>query len=506
MKPKIALVEAPAVRIVDGSGKDHHMVRTKEATGKHFLGASLLAGGFEVEIMDMRRPNVEWGYEQVEWAGRTMTSLAKGLKLTDLEPKAFDVWGLTCNYQIQQTLVCELVKYISPHRPVVVGGVDASLQPEPYLAAGATLVVHTRDGAANLAAVDFVLGRQPRVPLNGVILKDGTSLKQTSFLHPELWPLSPIELIKSTLGYEYWEGEYNVWPLSHLNIYPQATWLGDYGCDRGCDFCGTPLFWKNAKLGAGGRRELSNIYKYMSPERVLAWVRLLKEAGAKSIISLSDQFLGRVLFGEEGRKEAMAICQGFRDLGLSFYWPNGSNELQKMTRGHGLSKDTTPDEELIHALYDWNGVKGCFHAYIPAERPVEGKEAYAKLLPLNTHKEVVRQIVRAGTPSLTYGCIIGLKDDGAKEMQALYDYVLWFKEELKSINPKLIFWLAPFCIRPIPGTGQYLTLEKHRLLHPHPTMRGAYGTPMPTMHLRAEEIAEWQQRFLELSDEPKWQW
>ncbi len=59
-------------------------------------------------------------------------------------------------------------------------------------------------------------------------------------------------------------------------------------------------------------------------------------------------------------------------------WPNGL-ELRKTTLGAGRnyeSSDLRPDEELIEALFCWDGKVGCPLAYIPAERPVFGREAY----------------------------------------------------------------------------------------------------------------------------------
>ena len=62
----------------------------------------------------------------------------------------------------------------------------------------------------------------------------------------------------------------------------------------------------------------------------------------------------------------------------------GSLELRKATLGRGFNRQDTdlrPDEELIQAVWGWDGRRGVFHAYIPAERPLAGRENYAKLLP-----------------------------------------------------------------------------------------------------------------------------
>ena len=127
----------------------------------------------------------------------------------------------------------------------------------------------------------------------------------------------------------------------------------DIGCDRKCDFCQTPTY--------------GNGYKQMTPERLLQWAEVQKEAGAQAISMTSDQFLARVLW-KGGREQILEACRGLRDMDLAFFWPNGL-ELRKATIGRGFNREGTdlrPDEELINALRGWDGGTGCGHAFIPA--------------------------------------------------------------------------------------------------------------------------------------------
>jgi len=63
--------------------------------------------------------------------------------------------------------------------------------------------------------------------------------------------------------------------------------------------------------------------------------------------------------------------KSIRGQGFSIIWPNGL-ELKKTTRGRGINRkegmDLTPDEELINALWGWDGKVGFYLAYVPAER------------------------------------------------------------------------------------------------------------------------------------------
>jgi len=174
----------------------------------------------------------------------------------------------------------------------------------------------------------------------------------------------------------------------------------------------------------------------MSPERVLQWLELQKEAGARVIVNVADQFLGRVV-RKEGRTEVLEIMKSIRDLGFAIVWPNGL-EFKKTTLGRGINRkegmDFRPDEELIEALWGWDGKVGCHFAYLPAERPVFGRENYTKLLPWQEHCEVMKTIVRTGIPYVRYGVIIGFADDNDETLSRLEEAIWGLYEDLITIN------------------------------------------------------------------------
>lgn len=273
-------------------------------------------------------------------------------------------------------------------------------------------------------------------------------------------------------------------------ILPVGSVIPDLGCDRTCDFCQTPTY----KLG----------YRRMTPQRTLEWVALLKEAGARAIYSSSDQFLGRVLFGEAGRQEILDIVNRLREMELPISWNNGL-ELKKATRGHGRGRDTEdflPDEELVEAVWGWDGHVGCNYAYIPAERPVVGSQAYAKLLPWQQHVEMMSAIVRTGIPHIDYGVIVGLPDDSHQSLLHLEEALLELVQHLMSINPLLKFQVNPLAICPFPGTPQRQNIEQLGLLRfTDPTILGNWWTPSAdTRYLSYEEVSQWQSRLLKIGE------
>ena len=322
-----------------------------------------------------------------------------------------------------------LIKHLTRGgRPIIVGGSDSLADPQPYLLAGANAIVLDKSGAANWPIIEHVLGRSPREELNQVILANGTqfpkqlrSSKHIRPMSPEDWPIPSINTFKQCFGTTYWNYDFPAELLPVGSIFP------DLGCDRQCDFCLTPTY----RVG----------YRAMSPERALEWFALQKKAGAGAVSILSDQFLGHLLWTEK-RKEILEIMKGVRKMELPIHWPNGL-ELRKATLGRGFKNaDITPDEELIEALWGWDGKVGCYHAYIPGERPVFGTNAYAKLLPWQEHRAILRSIVRSGVQAITYGIIIGLPDDNQENLLYLEGALSELCQELTEINPSLRFELV----------------------------------------------------------------
>ena len=367
-------------------------------------------------------------------AAEPLTKAYVGLRIDALDPLQFDVWGITCNFSQHREVACMAIRHLtSKGRPVIVGGSDAIAEPGDYLRAGAALIVTDKSGGANRSAIEYVLGRCPRSELAGVLLPDGTvGAKWMKPMDPQDWPLPSLEVARACIGTDYWSAEF---PQHLLGI---GSVFSDIGCDRKCDFCQTPNY------GVG--------YKRMSPKRVIEWLARQKEAGAGSVIGSSDQFLGRVLW-DGGREEVLEIMQGVRDLDLAMLWPNGL-ELRKATRGRGFNRagtDLTPDEELINAVWGWDGRRGTFHAYMPAECPLTGRENYAKLLPWQEHCELMRAVVRSGLPALSYGIIIGFEDETEDSLLRLEEAIHYLHDDLTRINPELIFQVSSFAISPIPG-------------------------------------------------------
>lgn len=480
----VGLVELPEIALYDRAGTSRATVRSGSALiSKQVLMSNLEAGGFDVRLYNLKQGDDEVEYGSVRWKGADLAKVYVGRAIAAVCPSDCDVWGITCNFSQHRNVARLLIAHLrAGGRPVIVGGSDAIAEPQTYLAAGASAVVTDKSGGSNWAIIDHLTGRAPRGSLAGAILAEGQpSPAAARPSHPQDWPLPSPEVVAACLGTEYWSSYFPE------RLLPIGSVFTDIGCDRRCDFCQTPDY----RLG----------YKYMSPEVAISWMAAQRAAGAGCVIGSSDQFLARLLW-KGGREEVLEIMRGLREQELAVLWANGL-ELRKATRGRGLSRsdtDLSPDEELIRALWGWDGAVGCYHAFIPAERPLQGRENYAKLLPWQEHVALLKAIVSTGVPTLTYGVIIGFEDDDHRSLGLLEEGVASLHDELMALNPALQFQIAPFSLSPIPGTPQGKRFRESGLLRfDDPEIFGGLWTPCAdTRHLSYAEVSDWQIRLLKI--------
>jgi hypothetical protein len=486
---KIGLVELPYLYLLDPDGNNWVELNDSPLISKQILMANLLAGGFDVELFNLKEGSDEEELGTVQWKGMTLRKVIKGRRISSLDPHACDAWGVTNNFTMYREMTCRLVKHLATgKKPVVMGGSDVLAEPKPYFQAGADVIVIDKSGAANWSIFDYVLGKEQRSPLSGVIFADGRQYSKTLHpLHPQEWELPPIKVARACLGTtsEFLE------PDEAASLLPIGSTIADIGCDRTCSFCQTPTY----RTG----------YLRMTPQRTLEWCWRQKEAGAKSITLESDQFLGRVLFGDEGRQEVLDIVNQLREWELPVSWPNGI-EIRKATQGRGHDRnpdDLLPDQEMVEAMWGWDGKVGCFYAYIPAERPFIGRQNYKKLLPWQQHRQMLRSIVRAGVPNISYGIIVGLPDDDEDSLLYLEEAIHELHSELKAINPKLNFFAVPNNILPIPGTPQTQSLRESGLIRfEDPSIQGNFWTAScDTHHLSYSQVSDWQMRLLKVGND-----
>ncbi|MCP4346406.1 MAG: radical SAM protein [Desulfobacterales bacterium] len=475
---KIGLIELPSINLYDSDGNDWTTFRNDywPMCSKQVLISNLRDGGFDVELVNLKKGDETVEFGSVRWKGTDITKTYYGRKIEDLNHGEYDCWGITVNLSMDREVACMLIKHLAAGgKPVVVGGSGAIADPETYIHAGASAVVLDKSGAVNCSIIDYVLGNPLRQKLGKVMLANGSlPSAKISVMSPDVWPLPSVSLARECMGDTGYAGD---------EFMPSGVLVADIGCDRNCDFCQTSSY----KLG----------YHSMSPETLLRWFEIQKEAGAKSVGIWSDQFAGRLLRAG-GRDEIFMLMKRIRELEVPVSWENGL-ELKKLTLGHGLpdNNDLRPDNELIDTMLRWDGKNGACAIYIPAERPIFGRENYQKLLPWREHCEMIRTIVRTGVPYINYGVIIGFPDESSETLSALEEALHELSQEVMSINPSLKFRITLSTLCPIPGTPQYINMRKSGLLRfDDPSLWGFLTPVIDTHHLSYEEISDWLIRLL----------
>ncbi len=478
---KIGLIELPALRLYDSQGNRwmSHRKDYPPLGSKQVLISGLQEGGFDAHLINLKKGDKTTEFGNVRWKGTDLTKAYSGTKIEDIDYGEYDCWGITVNMSTDREIACMLIKHLAPGgKPIVVGGSDAIATPETYIRAGAAAVVLDKSGAVNCSVFDHVLGNPPRQELGKVMLADGTRPSaKIRVMSPEAWPLPSVGLVRECMGNTGYSAE---------GLMPSGSLISDIGCDHNCDFCQTSSY----KLG----------YHSMSPERALRWIEIQKEAGAKSLVMWSDQFLGRLLRAG-GRDEIFKIMKGIRELGIPINWDNGM-DLRKLTLGHGLrgNNDLRPDSELIDTIFKWDGKIGTCISYIPGERPVFGRENYRKLLPWQEHLRMLRSIVRTGVPYLHYGVVIGFPDESSESLSYLEEAMYELRHEVMTVNSALTFLIFPFALIPIPGTVQEVNIRKSGLLRfEDPFLRGYWTPTVDSHHLSYEEISDWQMRLFRIN-------
>lgn len=129
----IGVVEIPDLGLIDSEGKDWltHNSQGAILVSKQVLLSSLQAAGFDTQLHDLGNGDYQEEYGKVIWGDTEFTKVYIGGKINDLDPLAYDAWGVTNNFSQTRETACLTIKHLaSKGRPVVIGGSDAIAAPQ----------------------------------------------------------------------------------------------------------------------------------------------------------------------------------------------------------------------------------------------------------------------------------------------------------------------------------------------------------------------------------------
>ncbi len=486
----ICLIQTPVALLRDDEGKNFTDSILIGSTPQALIG-SLEAAGHSVTRFSMRDGTHVHAFDSVSWNGKKLHPIALGKRLEDIPLDQFDVFGITSNFHMEQAIVLWVIEFLSKNnKKVVVGGTDAIAQPERYLQAGATVVVLDKSGGSNAGAIEIALTGSTEKPIRAHIQGVGQVVAGSWRLTPNNWQLPSVEQVRGLLE--------NRWrDTLPQDRFPFTSLVLDYGCDQACDFCMTR---RNGPYGLS--------YSYMSPDVVGRWLELQCLSGARTVNTMSDQFLGRLLW-EGGRDVVFETMRQFRERGLSWMFRNGI-EISKLTKGVSIDRtlrireesDLTPDVELVQAVYG----EQCIQAFIPLERPLEGTERYQKLMHWRGVVEMCKAIVRSGAPDLLFGVIIGLREDSHESLSRLDEALAELKRTLQKENPEVRLSINPTVLIPFPGIPLTDAYKRSGLMpdDPHSSLVTKFTPTMRTDHLSINELVSWQRKLCHHMDPGRW--
>lgn len=155
--PTIGLVEVPSLGLYDPDGNNWTaLYRRNTLLSKQVLMADLQAGGFDAQLVNLKDGDRREPFGEVTWKDMKLTKAYVGQRIYDIDPSAYDAWGVTVNYTQERQVTCMAIAHLaSQGKPVVVGGSDAITEPHYYLKAGASAIVMDKSGAANWSIFDY---------------------------------------------------------------------------------------------------------------------------------------------------------------------------------------------------------------------------------------------------------------------------------------------------------------------------------------------------------------
>ena len=371
-----------------------------------------------------------------------------------------DVIGINSNFTHSRRIVVDFIRYCKEQNPeavVVLGGTDATVEPDYHIEAGADIVVKG-EGELCFAELLDCIG-------NGIGYQDVPNIAFRS---------SAGEIIHTTKSFLSKSGAYDVnhMPPPNLDIVdleryadtgegkppygiegPFISVETSRGCAQACSFCATPA--------TKGR------FRYMQYEKIKRHFEYFKSKGIRTLLFQEDNLLSRIhrsASGKqafpEGREELFDMFNLAREMGFSWEFTNGIELGQFEYQG-------AVDCELIDVMFDSEFVGGhlvgCYRATLPLESLTdESSKLFRKLRPLGIIKEVIGHIVNTGVHSLSFNVIIGRPEDDEQALSLTYLRSLEIRSLCKSFNDDVQVYFNIYILSLLPGTVDFKRY-KHNL-------------------------------------------
>ena len=422
------------------------------------LAANLLSSNhsrlaFDVEIVDMKAlapGNVDVSRE-VDYEGTRLILFRAGAPFETIEHKLAnaDILGISANYTFERPMVTEAIRFVRERRLaglIIVGGHDATADPQYYLAHGADACV-LGEGETALQDIAHAMVNGAIFSVPGIAyLEDGRLRKNGKRRNHRFDKIAfPDAVLLKSFGYDQCPDG----PAPEGVQRALAVLETSRGCNERCSFCDSSFI-----IGA---------YRPIPLSLLLERIDVLVEARIRTLLFSDDNLLYRLLpqhGASSGRDELLTFFRALASKGFSWTFYNG---LQ-----FGLLENNgVIDEELIAALFfhafAGSSFRGCFRAYIPLEKFSPDEMArLPKLRPLEIEQDILRVVASKGVPELNLGFIIGNIRETPQSLDHAQACAAQFGDLVRTASSGLtVPRFFPWCSVPIPGTPDYKHFKSH---------------------------------------------
>jgi radical SAM superfamily enzyme YgiQ (UPF0313 family) len=452
---RVALVEVPAVDVEMNGARVLDDFTLNHPKYPQLLLAANLRQMADVDL-DVTFVDLKAGgdtervfYETVDYCGRRLDLHRVGVpfdRSADLLVSS-DVVGLSANFTFERSMVVQTIQFLrSQHGSplVIVGGHDATADPEYYLRRGADVCVLGEGETAVQEIVRAVAsGGSPAVPGTATLVDGVVRSGRRRPLHRyEEIAFPDADLLRSARFDQSPDG-----PLPDGVSAPLASFEASRGCPEACTFCDISFIV--------GR------YRPVPYDLLVERIRTFKEAGIRTVQVIDDNLLYRTLSsydGERGRRTLIDLFEMLYAEGFAWEFFNGFQI--------GLfERDGRIDRELIDALYrngrDGDRFVGCFRSYIPLDKVTSGEMALLrKLKPLETAHEVVAAIAETGVPAVALGFVVGSIRETRKSLAETAIRATEFSRGVAAASGGRTAAAVLFlCSVPLPGTPDFRSFQ-----------------------------------------------
>jgi radical SAM superfamily enzyme YgiQ (UPF0313 family) len=418
MTIKIKLIEPPALKLLmrTAVGEQFNLPTLRTHYPKiqlQILSSALkVLPNADVEVIDMKTlGDKEELYKEISYGGSKIACLRVGAGFSDLESKISDadVIGISSPFTQAAQIVADLgrhIKKLNPHCELIVGGFDTVTKEreEFYLRNYFDLVIPV-DGEVNLPNYlikKYNLNSPLRsFPNDAILVHEKNTAAKLSL------PLPDLDSIDVKLFTETEDGK-----LPFGANLPIGYFVSSKGCDNSCGFCTIP--------------QINGRYRIMSIEDIETLLLHYKKHGITTLLHSESNTLGRLRYGQEGRKQLFDMFRMMRELGFAWEFFDGIE--------FGLlSRQGSIDEELVSALFNpelkRERLVGGYRAYIPLEDfHSSATSRYKKLPDYETQIAVIRSIIHSSVKMLSFGAIIGYPEETAQSLERRGCEMLKLKE------------------------------------------------------------------------------